>query len=441
MPASPAARIYRSKWLLVKAPLALAALAIIAWLWITFLPMPPREVTMSSGLAEGVYNAYAQKYAQVFERHGVTLKVVTSEGADSNLQRLRGVASPTVDLAFVQGGMGSPSTDRSQGVRLETLARVDNETVWLFSRVPGLDSLEQLQGLRVSLGPRGSGTRRLATALLEQVRMGVRDIVDLETSGPAAIQAMANGSLDAMFMVSAPQSQVVNQLLRTPGVQLVQLKRSAALTERLPFLQLRLLPEGALDPLAKIPARDTAVLIATSSLVARADLHPALQRLAAEVAQEVHAGAGPFHRASDFPTLKRIEFPASAQARYTLVHGRPWFEKSLPFWWGQLLLRLLVIVLPVTLAAFWLARVIPAYLRWLVDSRVARWYGELKFIEHDLARSGLSGVERVKYLQRLAEIEKQMAEFATPSYLMPRWYTLRKHIDFVRSGLYSGRGR
>jgi TRAP-type uncharacterized transport system substrate-binding protein len=425
----------------VKLPLAVLAAICIVALWVAFLPMPPRQITLSSGLPEGVYHGYAQRYAQAFERHGVTLNVVPSEGAEMNLQRLRGTAQPQTDLAFVQGGMGASAVDRASGVRLETIARIDNETLWIFSRVPGLDSLEQLQGSRVSLGPRGSGTRRLALAVLDQVRMTPKDLVDSDLSGMPAVKALAKGELDAVVMVSAPQSTVVREFLRTPGVHLVQLKRSAALTERLAFLQVRLLPQGALDPTANLPPRDTAVLVATSSLVARADLHPALQRLAAEVAREIHAGPGPFHRAGDFPSVRRIEFPAATQARRTLLQGRPWLERNLPFWWAQLALRLLVIVLPVALVAFWLSRAIPAYLRWLVDSSVARWYGELKFIEDDLSRASLTGLDRVKYLQRLADIEKSMAQFATPSYLMPRWYTLRKHIDFVRTRLYRGHGR
>ena len=437
----PAAHIYQRKWLLVKLPVAALAVVVMALLWLRWLPMPPSEITLSSGVSDGVYYAYARRYAEAFEQHGVTLRAVPSEGAEMNLRRLRGMAAPQADLAFVQGGMGFSAAERVAGVRLETLARVDTEPLWIFSRVPGLDSLEQLQGLRVALGPQGSGTRKLATLLLEQVRLAPKDLVDSPLSGQAAVRALSQGSLDAVIMVSSPQSTVVRAMLRAPGVHLVQLRRSAGLTERMPYLQLRLLPQGALDPAARLPARDAALLVTTSSLVARADLHPALQRLAAEVARDIHGAAGPFHRAGEFPNLRRIEFPASEEARYTLVHGRPWLEQRLPFWWAQVAIRLLVICLPVALAAYWLARAIPAYLRWLVESRVARWYGELKFIEHDLSRESMTGLDASKYLLRLGDIERRMAAFAAPSYLMPRWFTLRQHIGFVRSRLYRMRGR
>jgi TRAP-type uncharacterized transport system substrate-binding protein len=436
-----AARIYQRKWVLIKLPIALLAVAAMALLWHALLPMPPTELSLSSGRPDGVYHLHAQRYAEAFARHGVTLRVVPSEGSDENLQRLRGEAEPQVDLGFVQGGSGYIGAERSGGARVETLARVDIEPLWIFSRLAGLDALQQLQGLRVSLGPRGSGGRRLALQLLEQVRLQPKDWLDSDRVGLDAARALAQGQLDAMVLVAAPQSPVVQALMQSPGVYLVQLRRTAALTERLPYLQPRLLPQGALDASGRWPARDVAVLTAMSSLLARADLHPALQRLATRVAQEVHARPGVFHTAGTLPTLKRIEFPASDEARQTLLYGVPWLERQLPFWWAQVALRLLAICLPVALFAFWLSRIVPAYLRWLLESRVARWYGELKYIEDELAREATTELDLNKYHARLNSIESRMGAFVTPAYLMPRWYTLRQHIDFVRAGLTRRRGR
>ena len=84
---------------------------------------------------------------------------------------------------------------------------------------------------------------------------------------------------------------------------------------------------------------------------------------------------------------------------------------------------------------------VPAYLRWVLESRIARWYGELKYIEHDLARGKVTGLERTQFLARLDRIERAMRDVVTPAYLMPRWFLLRKHVGFVRAGLYRQRGR
>lgn len=436
-----AARIYQRKGILIRLPVAVVAIVAIALLWHFVLPMPPTEVSLGSGRPDGVYHLHALRYAEEFARHGVTLDVHASQGSDENLARLRGRAQPPVDLAFVQGGSVLVGADVPGGDRVETIARVDIEPLWIFSRLAGLDALQQLQGLRVSLGPQGSGGRRVALQLLEQVRLQPKDWVDSDKAGMDAARALQQGQLDVMVLVAAPQSPVVQALAQAPGVYLVQLRRSSALTERLPYLQPRLLPQGALDPAGRAPARDAALLTTMSSLLARADLHPALHRLAAQVAIDVHGGAGVFHTAGTFPTLKRIEFPASDEARQVLLHGRPWLERHLPFWWSQVALRLLVIVLPVLLLAVWVARILPAYLRWVLESRVARWYGELKYIEHDIARDTVTELDLNKYHRRLDAIEQRMAAFVTPPDLMPRWYTLRQHVDFVRAGLVRRRGR
>jgi TRAP-type uncharacterized transport system substrate-binding protein len=438
-----AARLYQRKWVLIKLPIAVLALSAMVLLWHYWLPMPPGQVRFTAGRADGIYYAYALQYAQKFAERGVTLEVLESEGAVQNLHRLRSPGDDGAELGFMQGGVGylGANAGEAGGARLQTLANTDIEPLWIFTRLKEFDSLQQLQGLRVSLGPMGSGTRLVALKLLEQVRLAPGDLQATDIAGMAAVEALRQGTLDVAIMVLAPESTVVNAMLLTPGIHVAQLRRSAAITERLPYLEPHLLAQGTLDPAGMQPPQDVTLLTTVASLVAREDLHPALKRLATQVASELHAGGGLFHRPGDFPSLRHADFPASPEARRTLVHGLPWLEEQLPFWWAQLLTRLLVICLPVALLAFWLAHMIPAYLRWLVESRVARWYGELKYIEFDLSREGISGMDLAKALDRLNSIERRMAAFATPSYLMPRWFTLRHHIDFVRLRLQGLRGR
>lgn len=438
-----AVHLYQRKGILIRAPIVVLALVLMAVIWSHWMPMPPSEITLSAGRSDGIYFAHAQRYAQEFARRGVTVRVLESEGAQQNLDRLLGrdpAVQEPVHLAFMQGGVGYPPGETG-GTAVRTIANVDIEPVWVFSRAPGMDSMLQLQGQRVSLGPRGSGTRRVALHLLEQVRMKPTDVVDSDIAGMAMVQALREGSLDAAVMVSSPQSPVIHALLKTPGVWLVQLRRSAAILDRLPYLQARLLAQGALDDTSRVPATDIGMLTTLASLVVRGDLDPALQRMAAEVAREVHAGAGKFHRSGEFPALRRADFPVSPQAREVLTHGLPWLERSLPFWWAQVLTRVLLVCLPVALLAWWAARLIPAYLRWVLESRVIRWYGELKYIEHDLQRDAISGIDLSRHVSRLADIDRRVVAMRAPADLRERWFTLRQHIDFVRMGLYRRRGR
>ena len=434
------AKLYQRKWLLIRLPLVLAAIGAAVWLWLVVWPMPPTRLSISTAQTDGAYQLHARRYAEKLAQHGVTLEIRPSAGSEENLQRLRRAEAPA-DLALIQGGFGylGASFEGRDRSRIRTLANVDIEPVWLFSRNREIDSLHELQGLRLATGPEGSGHRRVALKLLEQARIGKGDVNLSPLTGSAAVQAMRHGTLDAVLMVVAPESAALQNMLSVPGIQIANLKKSAAITERNPYLESRLLAQGTLDP--RLPPRDSTLLTTSTSLVAREGLHPALQRLVLAVAVEVHAGGGLFHRAGDFPSLRRIDFPTSPQARETLAQGLPWLERILPFWWAQAASRVLLICLPLALLAAGLMRLIPAGLRWMLERRVNRWYGELKFIENDLSQPDLTGLELGKFLQRLNSMDRALLAFATPGDLIARGYTLHQHIEFVRQRLYRMRGR
>lgn len=434
------ARLYQRKWLLIRLPVILLAAVTTACLWLFVYPMPATHLSITTAGADGAYYRHAQQYADIFSAHGITLEIQTSDGSQQNLERLRQPLKPA-DLAFMQGGFGylGTSLERRDRSRIETLANVDVEPVWLFTRSRELDSLHQLQGLRVAIGPEGSGSRKVALRLLEQARVETKDLTLSKLTGSQAVQALRKNTVDVVLLVAAPEAYMVQNMLSLPGIQLANIQKSAAIAERNPYLEPRLLAQGALD--ARMPPRDITLLTTSASLVAREDLHPALKRLAIAVAMEVHAGGGLFHRAGDFPSLRRIDFPTAPQARDTLAHGLPVLERLLPFWWAQVAQRILLIIVPMALLALWSIRLIPAYLRWLLESRVNRWYGELKFIENDLNHELLSGLDLTRFLLRLNGIDKALMTFAAPKDLMARCYTLHQHIEFVRQRLYRMRGR
>lgn len=433
------ARLYHHHWLLIRLPLLLAACLVIAMLW-RLHPMPPTRLTITTAESNGAYYRNALRYAEHFAARGVQLDVLTSAGSQQNLERLQQADSPA-DLAFMQGGLGylrvsSDSRDRS---RIETLANVDVEPVWLFSRQHEIDTLAQLRGLRLALGPQGGGSREIGLQLLAQARLSSSDVVLSSQAGHDAVQALRSGAVDVVLMVASPDSVAVQAMLGLPGIRLANLRQSTAITERNPYLEQRLLPQGSLD--TRLPPHDLTLLTTSASLVTRDSLHPALQRLALAVAMEVHPGGGLFHRAGDFPSLRQIDFPTAPGARSTLLHGRPWLEDKLPFWWAQVAERLLLIVLPVALLTWWLMRLLSGWLRWAVESRVNRWYGELKFIENDLSKASVSGLDVTRFAQRLDAIDRAMLAFPTPRELMSRCFMLHQHIEFVRQRLDRVRGR
>jgi uncharacterized protein len=418
------------------------ALAAFVWLgWYVF-PPPPSQIIITSGAAEGMYHQHALRYAEFFTRHGLQAQVLTSAGSAQNIERLRGTQY-TAQVGFVQGGFGQLDRVKIGEHRtgIQILANIDIETVWVFSRIANLDSLPQLQGLRVSIGAEGSGSRVMALQLLAQVRLEPKDLVLSTASGLAAAKALEEGSLDVAIFVAAPKAQIVKAMLRIPNVHLVQLKHSAALTERLPYLEPRLVAQGMLDDAASLPSRDMMLLTTLASVVASENLHPALKRLTTAAAMEIHNEATVLGRAGEFPSLKQADFPSAPEARETLLHGLPWIEQKLSVAQAQWFWRLAFLAFPLMLLVWLVCRIVPAYLRWILETHINRWYGELKFIEYDLEQIKPTGLDLARVKIQLRSIENALDVFAAPQDFMQRLYMLRQHIHFVRQKLSAGQGR
>jgi uncharacterized protein len=435
-------RMYRLRFWVVFLPVCLIALALFFWLgWSVFTPAPNR-ITITSGAKDGMYYAHAQRYAQAMREYGLTVDVLESAGSAQNIERLRDTKNPA-QIGFVQGGFGQidraiPSEARTN---IQTVANVDVEPVWIFSRSKDVDSLLQLQGMRVSIGQVGSGSRLVAIKLLEQVRLEPKDLLVSETTGLGAVKALTSGTIDAAIFVASANAPIVAAMLAAPDVHLVTLKRSAALIERIPYLEPRLVAQGMLTANGLQPEQDSVMLTTIASVVVSENLHPALKRLTASVARQVHREAGLFHKAGDFPNLKRIDFPSAPDARSTLLHGLPWIERHFSVTTAQWVWRLSLIGLPLALLCWALCYFVPAFMRWTIESYVNRWYGELKFIEHDLETSKMSGLDFAKHNIQLRAIDSAVSQFDAPPEFMKRLFMLQKHTDFVRQKLISQRGR
>jgi hypothetical protein len=436
------AALYKHRWTLVRMPLALFAIALTSAVWWLGFPMPPTRLSISTGLADGAYQLHALRYTEALARRGIQLDIQLSAGSPQNLERLQ--ASPaTADLALVQGGFGwssavGPGIPKAP---VQTLANVDIEALWLFSKDVPLTTLAELDGLRVAAGPEGSGHRNQLRRLLAQERVPPEDIRWSDLSGLPARDALLRHEVDAVFMVSAPRSPGVEGLLAAPGLRLAMLQGTGAIAERNKYLESRLLPQDGMG--ANLPSVDTSMLTTSTHLLAREGLHPALKRAVTAVALEVHGEGGPFHRAGEYPTLRASDFPSAPESRRVMLRGLNLFEKHLPFWWAQVAERLLLIGLPVLLLTALLLLLVPAWLRWRLEGHVTRWYGELRFIEDDLASQSLDvgGMELSHIHNRLRRMEAAIAAMQLPEELAQHWFTLRQHVEFVRSRILEYRGR
>ncbi|MCA3136099.1 MAG: ABC transporter substrate-binding protein [Rhodocyclaceae bacterium] len=442
------------QWLFVGLPVALGLLLTV-WIAARYLkPAPPQRVVLATGPAGSAYQVFGERYAKVFAREGVTLDLVATKGARDNYKRLRDLpeeddlapvssasasreaqppgAAPHIDAGFVRGGIGKVE----EAPRLVSLGTVAYEALWVFCQGKRtFDDLPDLRGKTVAVGASGAGQRRLVRTLLAANGLEKDDFTALEVGGAEAGEALLSGKADCIFLLEPPEAGILKALLYAPKAQIVDFgRRAEAYTKKMPFLQRVTLPEGAIDLAQNLPGRPVTLLAAQTQIVAREDLHPAIQMLLMQAAKEVHGAVGLFNRDGELPVANRFDFPLSAEAQRFYERGRPFLQRYLPFWLANLADRLVVLLIPVVAIVFPLVRLLPPLYAWNVRRRIYRWYGELMYIENEMRRE-LSHGETRDFGERLDWIEREVNALHPPLAFASFLYSLREHIDFVQHRL------
>ncbi|MDO9216002.1 MAG: C4-dicarboxylate ABC transporter substrate-binding protein, partial [Lacisediminimonas sp.] len=227
---------------------------------------------------------------------------------------------------------------------------------------------------------------------------------------------------------------LIQMLLQTPGIKLFDFSQAQAYSRRFPFMTHVTLPRGIVDLGRDIPSRDYQLIAPTATLVAREDLHPALVDLFVQAASEIHGRAGWFRRHGEFPNAGYNEIPVAPDAEKFYKNGPPLLQRYLPYWLANFFERMWVVIVAVGALLLPLTRVVPPLYVWRVRSRVFRWYGELRTVEH--AIESASPAERATVhalqLERLSEIEDRVNQISIPLAFAEELYGLRSHINFVR---------
>ena len=433
--------------LLVSAgPVLLLAVGLLAAAYVWLDPQPPKTVRLATGPEGSAYAGFGQRYAQALAREGITVQLVPTEGSVANLQLLQ---DGDVDVAFVRGGSGAaPVVANASAAASGTAAVIDpNESIqslgalfyeplWIFVRSPrgasaprAPGTLAQLKGLRVNVDQTGSGVPALMQRLLKASGLDAGDVRLSELDAPAAAQALQAGRLDAVVLTSAPQSAVVQRVLRMPGVAPLELTQADAYTRRFPFFRTVTLPRGVADLAADLPPHDVTLLAATTSLLTREQTHPALRQLFAQAAQTIHSRAGWLNGAREFPNTRTSELPVSPEGDRAINGTPPFWQRWLPFWASNLVQRMWLVLGGLLVLLLPLSRVVPPLYTFRVRRRVFRWYARLRQIE---TRAQDPRVARTALLDELDELDRVANQIAVPLAHADELYALRDNIDTVR---------
>ena len=430
--------------LITAGPFILITVALLAGAYYLLKPTPPKRVVLATGSEQGAYATFGKRYQEELKRFGIEVVLRPTAGSRENLRLLQD-PKQDVQIAFVQGGAGETPATTDEGAQeklpVMSLGSVFYEPLWLFYRADAakkirrdglLTEFTQLRGMRVNVGARGSGSPGIVNRMLLANQMERTDIKRDNLDLTPAVVALLSGKLDAMAMVSAPESPLVQMLLQTPGIRLLEFDQAEAYARRYRYLNPVMLPRGVVDLPRNVPAHDLDMVATTCSLVAREDLHPALVQLFVQAASRIHSGGGWISKAGQFPTQLNSEFPLARDAERYYRNGPPAMQRYLPFWLANLVDRMWVALFSIVAILIPLARVVPPLYTYRIRSRIYRWYRDLRQIEDEL---GHKEPDRAKLLVRLDDLDAKVERVAVPLAYADELYALRSAIGLVRKRL------
>ena len=414
--------------------ITMAAVAFVIGVIVMLRTMPPRTIVMATGSPGGAYFDFGERYRAALASAGVEVRVVPTAGSQENLALLLDPHSG-VSVGLIQGG--TVGADVSS--KLESLGTVFYEPLWLFrKRGSGNRGLaEDLRGRRISIGPVGSGTRALSLELLKRNRIDGQVSELLALASQAAGEKLSSGEIDAAFILGAWEAPIVQKLLADERIELASFPNADAYIALFPFLNKVMVPRGVGDLAQDLPPTDVTLLAPKASLVVHKDTHPAIQYLLLNAAVQIHSRPGVFQHASQFPAAEAIDIPMSSEALQFYKSGRSYLHSYLPFWLADLFGKLIVLLIPILGILYPLIKSVPTLYDWLIRSKVARIYGELKVLEEEIVEARRTGRDMSALIARLDRIEKRADRLQVPV----AYANMRDQFGIVREHLGSGEQR
>ena len=389
--------------------------------------MPQRTVAMAV-YPEGSLNAeLVKRYREILARDGVDLKLEPSAGAVEAIARLKDSSFET-SIALIPSGL----TTEQQSPELVSLGTLFYQPLWIFScRRPGQHH-GQRRDFRISIGPEGSSSYAISLKLLGRAGIINRQSATLLSLTPSdSAEKLIHGEIDMAIFLDGWESPVVQGLLKSKNVKLESVPRADAFVALHPYLNKLVLPAGVVDIAEPRPATDVVLIAPKSSLVVRKGLHPAIQYLLLEAAEEIHSPPRMFQSDDQFPAGESIDLPLSPYALEFYKSGPPFLQRHLPFWLAVFLEQPLVWLIPLLAILFPLLRVAPSIYDWAEKRRIYRLYSELKRLEDEVLFA-VPGNASPDFIERLNQLKNRASHLSVPTPFKPLVYALRLHIDMVR---------
>jgi TRAP-type uncharacterized transport system substrate-binding protein len=230
-----------------------------------------------TGEKGGSYYEIGARLAERAKERKGSIENVVSAGSNENVRRLAAASHCEIEFAFAQDGSiagvssgtesttGPASTPRLVG----RLAKAES-VLFLGRHGDDIHEFADLRSLRIGIGPKESGTDRLARELFSLPEFRGLDLKLSNHPLAEALALAARGDLDlALLVVDADAPLVVDWVLRQ-GLEIGSFEHSEAVARRVAHLKTGRIGAGYYDAVSILPKTDKVVMKVETLVLANA---------------------------------------------------------------------------------------------------------------------------------------------------------------------------
>jgi TRAP-type uncharacterized transport system substrate-binding protein len=394
-------------WLTLGRFATVAILGFLVYIVVQTRLAAPPEFDLLAGPENSTFYRDALRFQEILARDGVRLNIIETRGSVDNVRRLLEAEGPTA--AFVDavgaiqlqeadtagGSSADPEPDADPLDGITSLGAIYLQPLWFFVRADreSID-LENVRARRFGVGPEGSTSRLIADLLLrnlaEDAAFELVDVggADEEIEFEEIANALREDRVQVALVVGQPQTELVDRLLRAPGIHAAQVRRSDAYALHFRYLAPIRLPEGGHDLGDNVPAEDVRTLAASTELLVTGLFPPPLADLLLQATAEVHGGASLFTERNAFPNPDMVSARLNGSAARYYESGPPLLRTVLPFQLATWIDRFIGVVVAFGSIAFALFSIIPKLIEMHLGRKLQAAYRRMEHVEKQFAAGG-----------------------------------------------------
>lgn len=210
-----------------------------------------RFLSIGTAPPGGAFFVVGSAIADVLNAHGDSGWTVTAEATKGSQENIRRLARGELDFALSNAAItyfavrGAEGWERAYDVRaVATLA--PNVALFVTPRDSGVESIADLAGRRVVLGPAGAGFEYFLSPLLAAHGLTYDDLTPLHATQSGAVDLLADGAAAAAFLGGAVPTASITQAAVSQQIRFVPFDPEAVeeLVDRYLFFRPASIPAG-----------------------------------------------------------------------------------------------------------------------------------------------------------------------------------------------------